>query len=89
MLHGSNHYPRLSRTVPGDANDCFHEMPNYILRVPALAQEDGLMLDDCMKLCAAAKRKYGKDCRSFQFFYIPGTCVVNSEDRYVSTAILS
>lgn len=63
------------------SDDCFLELPNYVLEGQALAIENNVTVDECKCYCVDAEHRYGTECQSVQYFYDSGTCLLNKENR--------
>ncbi|KAH7703075.1 Protein H03E18.1 [Aphelenchoides avenae] len=68
-------------TTPAHSDDCFLELPNYVLEGQALAIENNVTVEECKCYCVDSEHRYGSECQSVQYFYDSGTCLLNKENR--------
>ncbi len=63
-------------------DECFLELPNFVLEGLALAIENNVTVEECKCFCVDAVSRYGMDCLSIQYYYDSSTCLLNKENRY-------
>lgn len=69
------------KPVAVNTDDCFLELPNYVLEGNALAVETNVSVDECKCFCVDAERRYGTDCQSLEYYYDEKTCLLSKENR--------
>ncbi|KHN84669.1 hypothetical protein Tcan_11406, partial [Toxocara canis] len=62
-------------------DNCFLELPNFVLEGTALAVEDNTTIEECKCYCIRAQIRYGTECQSLQYYFDSKTCLINKENR--------
>ncbi|VDK82468.1 unnamed protein product [Litomosoides sigmodontis] len=65
--------------APVHTDSCFIEMPNHVLYGTAFGAETNISVEACKCYCMNAERQYGIECRSIQYYFDSGTCLLNNE----------
>ncbi|VDM41689.1 unnamed protein product [Toxocara canis] len=74
-----------TKSISGKYTDnCFLELPNFVLEGTALAVEDNTTIEECKCYCIRAQIRYGTECQSLQYYFDSKTCLINKENRLVS-----
>ncbi|KAI6190888.1 hypothetical protein M3Y97_00167700 [Aphelenchoides bicaudatus] len=69
------------KPVAVNSDDCFLELPNYVLEGVALAVETNVSVQECKCFCVDSERRYGVECQSAEYYYESQTCLLNKENR--------
>uniref|UniRef100_A0A914R1I4 Apple domain-containing protein n=1 Tax=Parascaris equorum TaxID=6256 RepID=A0A914R1I4_PAREQ len=72
---------KLSKSISGYTDNCFLELPNFVLEGMALAVEDNITIEMCKCYCINARHRYGSECQSLQYYFDSSTCLINKENR--------
>uniref|UniRef100_A0A0N4ZP70 Apple domain-containing protein n=1 Tax=Parastrongyloides trichosuri TaxID=131310 RepID=A0A0N4ZP70_PARTI len=62
-------------------DDCFVEMPSYVLEGTAMTLETNVTVDECKCFCIDSENRYGIICQSLQYYYDSSTCLLNNENK--------
>ncbi|TKR81370.1 hypothetical protein L596_015250 [Steinernema carpocapsae] len=74
--------PQPPKPTTGENTDnCFLELPHYVLEGNALAIETNVSVEECKCFCVDADYRYGSECQSVQYYYDSMTCLLNKENR--------
>ncbi|KAI6174429.1 hypothetical protein M3Y98_01189000 [Aphelenchoides besseyi] len=68
-------------TLAPHTDDCFLELPKYVLEGTALAIESNVTVDECKCYCVDSEHRYGTECQSVEYYYDSQTCLLNKENR--------
>ncbi|KAI6197833.1 hypothetical protein M3Y94_01272100 [Aphelenchoides besseyi] len=68
-------------TLAPHTDDCFLELPKYVLEGTALAIESNVTVDECKCYCVDSEHRYGSECQSVEYYYDSQTCLLNKENR--------
>ncbi|CEF61843.1 PAN-1 domain and Apple-like domain-containing protein [Strongyloides ratti] len=64
-----------------NTDNCFIEMPSYVLEGTAMALETNVTIEECKCYCIDSENRYGIICQSFQYYYDSSTCLLNNENK--------
>uniref|UniRef100_A0A0K0F0L9 Apple domain-containing protein n=1 Tax=Strongyloides venezuelensis TaxID=75913 RepID=A0A0K0F0L9_STRVS len=64
-----------------NTDNCFTEMPSYVLEGTAMALETNVTIDECKCFCIDSENRYGIICQSLQYYYDSSTCLLNNENK--------
>ncbi|KAI6243170.1 PAN-1 domain and Apple-like domain-containing protein [Aphelenchoides fujianensis] len=68
-------------TLAVHTDNCFLELPHYVLEGTALAVESNVTVDECKCFCVDSAHRYGSECQSVEYYYDTQTCLLNKENR--------
>ncbi|KAK0404816.1 hypothetical protein QR680_017646 [Steinernema hermaphroditum] len=68
-------------TTGANTDNCFLELPHYVLEGNALAIETNVSVEECKCFCVDSDHRYGSECQSAQYYYDSMTCLLNKENR--------